>query len=137
MKILLVLIAVALAGVLAVSATLGAGTLVPGGSDKKKAAPMGAAPSGKAQLTPSSLSPPSLRGSGFRPGENVTVRMREGANKGTKRVRANASGSFVVRYPALPAGDCGGMNVTAVGDKGSRAGVQFSQFACAAPGVGS
>ena len=136
MKILLVLIAVALAGVLAVSATLGAGTLVPGGSDKK-AAPMGVAPSGKAQLMVSSLSPPSLRGSGFRPGENVTVRMREGASKGTKRVRANASGSFVVRYPALPAGDCGGMNVTAVGDKGSRAGVQFSQFACAAPGVGS
>ena len=85
---------------------------------------MGVAPSGKAQLMVSSLSPPSLRGSGFRPGENVTVRMREGASKGTKRVRANASGSFVVRYPALPAGDCGGMNVTAAGDKGSRAGVR-------------
>jgi hypothetical protein len=29
------------------------------------------------------------------------------------------------------------MTVSAVGDKGSRAGFQFSEFVCAAPGVGS
>ena len=137
MKILLALGAFALAAVLVVSATMGAETLVPGGETTKKESPLGTLGSaGKPRIFPVGLAQAKIKGTGFKPGENVTVKVLEGMTKGTKKARANASGSFVVAFGSM-AGRCAGMTVTAVGDKGSRAGFQLSSFTCAAPGVGS
>ena len=132
MKILLTLAAIVVAAALVVSATMGAETLVPGGDSAKEKPRGGLAPSsGKAQLMPSSLTPPSLKGTGFKPGENVTVKIVDGL-KATRRVKASASGSFTVRLAART-DRCGGMTAIAVGDKGSRASFQFAQVMCAVP----
>jgi hypothetical protein len=141
MKIAVALIGIALTAALVVSATMGAGTLVPG--DGSTATPPPPAPtstpklprgeirpSGKARLMPVSFAPPTLKGTGFRPGENVTVDL-DGRKK---KVRASASGSFTVRYPSR-VDRCHGMSATAIGDKGSRTGFQLSEFMCAASGA--
>lgn len=134
MKILLALAAVALGAVLVVSATMGADTLVPGGDSAKKKPAGGLAPTpGKARLLPASLSPPSLKGTGFKPGEHVTVKIVDGS-KATRRATADGSGSFVVRMPAR-IDRCNGMTVVAVGDKGTRTAFQFAELLCAVPGT--
>jgi hypothetical protein len=132
MKILLALAAFALAAALVVSATMGAGTLVPGGDDRKKKPGGGLAlpPSGKARLLPTGFAPPTLKGTGFKPGENVTVQIRDNATPTKKRVKASSSGSFTVRLAAR-VDRCNGMTVTAVGDQGSRASFQLSELLCA------
>jgi hypothetical protein len=137
MKILLALIAVGIVAVLAVSATMGAGTLVPGGdsSVEKKSPPFGVTANGKARLLPMSFASGTFKGVGFKAGENVTVRALEQGRKATKRVRADARGSFTVRL-GLRTDRCNGMTVTAVGDKGSRTSFNFAQLLCAAPGTG-
>jgi hypothetical protein len=143
MKILLALVVVAVAAVLVVSATMGADTLVPGGGSTTgdsttggtKAMPKGGATStGKAALKLMSMTPLKLRGTGFRPGEKVKVKLLDGPVQ-TRNVTASTSGTFMVQMPNLLS-QCQGLTVSAIGDKGSRAGFQFSQFACAAPGVG-
>jgi hypothetical protein len=132
MKILLALAAFALVAVLVVSATMGADTLVPGGDSAKKKPVGGLAPSGgKARLLPASLSPPSIKGTGFKPGENVTVKFVDGP-KATRRAKANGSGSFTILMPERN-NQCGNLSAVAVGDKGSRASFQFAQVLCAVP----
>jgi hypothetical protein len=134
MKILLTLAAFVLVAVLVVSATMGAETLVPGGESNKKTPVGGLAPSsGKARILPTGFAPPSLKGTGFKPGEDVTVKVVGGSSKATRRARANGSGSFTVRL-GMPADRCNGMTVTAVGDKGSRASFQFAELLCAMSG---
>lgn len=134
MRILVALAAFALAAVLVVSATMGADTLVPGAGDTKKTPSGGLAPAdnGKARILPMGVS--SLKGTGFKPGEKVTVKVVDGPRK-TMRTTANGSGSFSVRLPAQ-VDRCNGMTVVAVGDQGSRASFQLSQLLCAAPGAG-
>ena len=136
MKILLALLAFAAAAALVVSATMGAGTLVPG-SDEVKKKPGGslALPAdGKARILPTGLAPPTLKGTGFKPGENVTVQVRDNAAPAKKRVRAGSNGSFTIRL-AAQADRCNGMTVTAVGDQGSRASFQLSELLCAVQGT--
>lgn len=133
MKILVALLAIALAAVLVVSATMGAETLVPGGESAKKKPRGSIAQSGKARLLPTSFAPLALKGTGFKPGEKVTVKVLDGATKATRRARADASGSFVVRL-ASRFDRCNGMTVTAVGDKGSRTSFQFAELLCAMSG---
>jgi hypothetical protein len=136
MKILLALIAVAIVAVLAVSATMGAGTLVPGGdsSVEKKSPPFGLAANGRARLLPMSFTSGTFKGVGFKSGENVTVKALDDGQKATKRVRADTRGSFTVRL-GLRIERCYGGTVTAVGDKGSRTSFNFAQLLCAAPGT--
>jgi hypothetical protein len=137
MKILLALAAVALAAALVVSATMGAGALVPGGgSAKDQSSSVAPGAKGKARLTAMSFSPLRIKGTGFRPGENVTVKVEDGLAKRSRRVKASSAGAFMAGWNVRYEG-CKGMTVSAVGDKGSRAGFQFSEFVCAAPGVGS
>ncbi len=133
MKILLVLLAIAIAAVLVVSATMGAGTLVPGGESAKKKPRGTIAQTGKARLLPTSFAPPSLKGTGFKPGENVTVKVLDAGPKVTRRVQADGSGSFVVRL-STRVDRCSGMTATAVGDKGSRTSFQFAELLCATAG---
>ena len=134
MKILLALVVVAVAAVLVVSATMGADTLVPGGGSSKTMPKGGSGSNGKAALKAMSFTPLVLRGTGFRAGENVKVKLLDGPVQ-TRQVKASTTGAFTVRMAAQLT-QCKGLTVSAVGDKGSRAGFQFSQFACAAPGVG-
>jgi len=139
MKILLSLAAIALAAALIVSATMGAETLVPGGgSDSDKNTPRGtvAGQKGKPRILATGLSPLVIKGTGFAPGENVTVRIVDGAAKGKRVTKASAQGAFTLRLTART-DRCNGMTVTAVGDKGSRTGFQFAEFLCASPGVTS
>jgi hypothetical protein len=130
MKIAVALIGFALAAVLVVSATMGADTLVPGGETQKKV-PRGAiVANGKARLMPMSFAPITLKGTAFRPGESVTVEV----DRKTKKVRANSVGAFTVRF-ASRSDRCHGLSASAVGDKGSRAAVQFAEVMCAMSGA--
>ncbi len=133
MKILVALAGIAVAAVLVVSATMGAETLVPGGESAKKKPRGGLATNGKALLLPTNGAGSSLKGTGFKPGENVVVKVLDGTTKTTRRVRADGSGSFVVRLAAA-FDRCNGMTVTAVGDKGSRTSFQFAELLCAMSG---
>jgi hypothetical protein len=134
MKILLAFLAIALAAALLVSATMGAETLVPGGgsANKKPSGAIMASPAGRARLLPVSLAPLMLKGSGFKAGETVTVRSTDNAVKSRRTVKATAAGTFVVRM-GTSADRCNGGTIVAVGDKGSRASLNFSQVVCAAP----
>lgn len=137
MKILVALIAIALAATLLVSATMGADTLVPGGGSAKSkpGATMNGGVAGKARLMPIGLAPLMVKGSGFKSGETVTLRSTESPVKTRRTVKASASGGFVVRMGL--ADRCNGMTVVATGSKGSRASFNFSEVVCAAPGTKS
>jgi hypothetical protein len=131
MKIAIVLMGIALAAALVVSATTGAETLVPGGGESKTKVPGNEVrTNGRAQIMPAAYAPPTLKGTRFKPGENVTVRL----DGKTKKVRANSSGAFTVSFRGR-ADRCHGMSVTAVGDKGSRAAFQLSELMCAMSGA--
>jgi hypothetical protein len=136
MKILLALAAVAIVAVLAVSATMGAGTLVPGGDNsvEKQKPRFGVPAKGKARLLPTSFTSGTFKGVGFKSGENVTVRVVDVGRKAAKRVKADSRGSFTVRL-GLRIEHCNGMTVIAVGDKGSRTSLNFAQLLCVAPGT--
>ena len=64
-------------------------------------------------------------GTGFRSSELVRL-----TGVPVKRVRASARGTFTIRFRIDP---CRSFSITATGSKGSRAGVNYSQFSCAAP----
>ena len=49
----------------------------------------------------------------------------------TKPLRASTSGTFTIRLRNVD--PCNGLSVTAVGSKGSRASVNYSQLLCMAP----
>jgi hypothetical protein len=137
MKILLVLGALVLAAALIVSATMGAGTLVPGGSGDDKQMPRGtvAGQKGKPRILAVSLSPLVIKGTGFVPGEHVIVKIIDGP-KAKRRTTADAQGAFTVRVPTR-FDRCNGMTVSAVGDKGSKTGFALAEFLCAAPSAAS
>jgi hypothetical protein len=75
-----------------------------------------------------------LKGSSFVPGENVRVTISEAGPQKTRRVKADRLGAFLVRFKG-GYDRCGGMTVTAVGDRGSKTGFQLSNVMCAAPGT--
>jgi hypothetical protein len=134
MKILIAVIAIALAAALLVSATMGADTLVPGGAGGKPKTTLEGGIAGKARLMPVGLAPLMVKGSGFKSGETVTLKSTESPVKTTRTVKASSAGTFVVRMGV--SGDrCNGMTVLATGNKGSRASFNFSQVVCAAPGT--
>jgi hypothetical protein len=138
MKILIAAAAVVVA-VVAVSAAVGAMTL---GSDDKSpnaaptspAAPTTTVKRGKARIMPVGRLGMVLKGSSFVPGENVRVTISEAGPQKTRRVKADRLGAFLVRFKG-GYDRCGGMTVTAVGDRGSKTGFQLSNVMCAAPGT--
>ncbi|MFL5931558.1 MAG: hypothetical protein ACJ75P_09895 [Gaiellaceae bacterium] len=133
MKIAIALVGIVLAAALVVSATMGAETLVPGGGSGSKSKLSGSeiGANGKPRLMPTSVAPPTLKGTNFKPGENVTVKVE---GRRAKKVQANGSGSFTVRFAARVE-RCNGMTATAVGDKGSRAAFQLAELMCAMSGA--
>jgi hypothetical protein len=81
---------------------------------------------GHAALSLKSLRPLIVSGRGFKAGELVRL-----TGAGTKRVVASRTGSFSVRLAYRD--PCGGLTIAAVGSKGSRAGLNFSQLLCVEP----
>jgi hypothetical protein len=131
MKILLAVLVLALAAALLVSATLGAGTLLPGDHGAGKPPRMSA---GGARLVPAGSGQLVVNGIGFEPGEKVTVSSTDDAVDGRRTVQADASGSFVVRT-GRTVDRCNGGTIVATGDKGTKASLKFSPTACAVPGT--
>jgi hypothetical protein len=85
---------------------------------------------GRATLKLVQVSPLTVLGRSFKPGEKVRV----SADNRRKTVTAGTRGGFTVTFPN--ANPCNGVVVTAVGSRGSRASVVFSQLAkihCVAP----
>jgi hypothetical protein len=66
-----------------------------------------------------------VAGTGFKSGEAVRL-----TGVPVRQVRASAKGTFTVRFRGDP---CRSLTVTAIGSKGSRAAVNYSQFSCAVP----
>jgi len=94
--------------------TSASGTIAPSPS----AVPM------RATLQLRSLSPLTVAGTGFKARETVEV-----SGVGSKKVQASTKGSFVVRF-SIGADRCKSLNVAAVGSKGSRATLNFSELLC-------
>ena len=67
-----------------------------------------------------------VAGTGFKSGEVVRL-----TGIPVRQVRASARGAFTIRLRSVD--PCNGLSVTAVGSKGSRASVNYSQFSCAVP----
>lgn len=86
----------------------------------------------KAALRLTSTSPVTLRGSAFKPGERVTLTVRETAASGrrVRKVTAGRLGGFVARFPALLGADRCEVVATAVGNRGSRATLKTPQALC-------
>ena len=69
---------------------------------------------------------PTVVGRGFKPRESVRI-----TGPTTLRVTASAKGTFTARLPG--ADPCGSITITAVGSRGSRASVNYSQLLCIEP----
>jgi hypothetical protein len=90
-------------------------------------APRPAAAAGSARLVVKRVRPLLIvAGTGFKPRESVRL-----TGSATLRVRASARGTFTVRIRS--ADPCRDLTLRAVGSKGSRASVQYSQLLCIDP----
>lgn len=88
--------------------------------------PKGTTSNGRASLSLRSLRPLTVMGRGFKTGERVRV-----SGAGSRMVVASRRGGFAVRMAYQD--PCASLTITAVGSKGSRASLNFSQLYCAAP----
>jgi len=81
----------------------------------------------RAHITPVQSQPLQVKGTGFRPGEKVTLSAR-GLQSSHTTATADSSGEFDATFHGLE--NCDSVTVTAVGSKGSRAEFNLSQIAC-------
>lgn len=109
-------------------ASLAALTLVLG----SVAAAAGASVSGSAKLRFVGTAPLKVKGTGFVPGERVVVRVKGMAGVSRKRTTAGRTGSWVLSF-SRPADRCDVLVVTALGTRGSRAGLKQPQPLCPPP----
>jgi hypothetical protein len=65
--------------------------------------------------------PLTLRGTNFASKERVRLVVVAAHDKTTKRLTANAGGTFVVRFPDISVNRCKGFTALAIGARGSRA----------------
>jgi hypothetical protein len=101
--------------------------LAPAGAAAQKSA------AGKAKLRVMSSAPLKVKGMGFASGERVLVRIRGKAVITRKRATASRSGVWVLSFPGLAYERCSALIVTAVGNRGSRAGMKLPQPLCPPP----
>jgi hypothetical protein len=80
-----------------------------------------------AQISPVQQQPLMIKGTGFRPGEKVTLSAK-GLRSSHASARADDSGEFEATFHGLK--NCDSVTVTAVGSNGSRAELNLSQIAC-------
>ncbi len=139
MKFALAILAIAVAAVLVISATMAAGlidtidTRSASRENKVNAVPS----SGKARIVPLSMTPLRIKGRGFVAGERVRVTATAGSKKVTRPATAGSRGGFVVLLPLGEIDRCNGLLVVATGDKGSRTSFQFAQLLCPVSGAQS
>jgi hypothetical protein len=88
--------------------------------------PKGRTSNGRASISLRSLQPLTIVGRGFKSGERVRI-----SGAGARTVVASGRGRFVLRMGYRD--PCASLSITAVGSKGSRASLNFSQLYCAAP----
>jgi hypothetical protein len=88
--------------------------------------PKGAASNGRASISLRSLQPLTIAGRGFKSRERVRV-----TGAGSRTVVATRGGGFLLRMGYRD--PCASLSITAVGSRGSRASLNFSQLYCAAP----
>jgi hypothetical protein len=88
--------------------------------------PKGTTSNGRASISLRSLQPLTIAGRGFKSGERVRV-----SGAGARTVIASRRGGFVLRMGYRD--PCASLSITAIGSKGSRASLNFSQLYCAAP----
>jgi hypothetical protein len=81
------------------------------------------ASAGRARLVPVSQNPLRVKGTGFRPREQVKLKVVDTAVR--RLVTASSGGSFVVGFRGLDT--CNGVTVKATGSRGSRASFNLSQ----------
>jgi len=86
---------------------------------------------GKLRVTDVSLF--TVRGTGFHTGEHVRVVVDASDAGAAKRVKAGATGAFVVRFPGVELGSCPIYRVRAVGDMGTSAALTVRPPECAQP----
>jgi hypothetical protein len=89
--------------------------------------------SGQARLRLLSSAPLKVKGTGFASGERVVVRLKGAASVTRKRTTANRAGAWVLSFPRLSADRCDVLIVSAVGNRGSRAGLKLPQPLCPPP----
>jgi hypothetical protein len=94
------------------------GSSEPAGSTKQ---------SNRPQLSPTGQSPLTVKGTGFRPHEEVTLAAK-GLQSASATATADESGSFTASFHGLKA--CDSVTVTASGSKGSRTEFNLSQIVC-------
>jgi hypothetical protein len=81
-----------------------------------------------AQLRTLGLRPLELRGTGFVPGEAVTVTVSLARRTWTRAATADAGGELAVRFDAVHVERAAGtLDVSAVGSRGSRVGWRLNQ----------
>jgi hypothetical protein len=86
-----------------------------------------AAPAARPALKLTRIRPVTVRGTGFKPGERVSVRLE--ARR--QAVTASRAGGFTVRFGQTAT--CAGGTIVAVGSRGSRAVANFAQLLCVEP----
>ena len=101
--------------------------LVPSG------AAVDATASGKAKLRLLDPTPVKVRGTGFSAGERVVVRVIGLAGVTGKRTTAGRRGGWTLTFPDHAYGRCGSLFVSAVGSRGSRAGLKLKPPLCPLP----
>jgi hypothetical protein len=81
----------------------------------------------RAQISPVQQQPLAVKGTGFQPGEKVTLAAK-GLRSSHATATADGSGEFEATLRGLK--NCDSVTVTAVGSEGSRAEFNLSQIAC-------
>lgn len=89
---------------------------------------------GKAKLRLLESTPVKIRGTGFAAGERVMVRLIGLAGVTRKRVTAGPRGGWTLTFPQQPHDRrCGAIIVSAVGNRGSKAGLKLPFPLCPPP----
>ena len=100
-------------------------------------APSGAAvdstAAGKARLRLLDPAPVTVRGTGFAPGERVSVSVRGFGGTTRKNVTAGRLGGWPVTFRNRAYQRCGRLIVSALGNRGSRAGLRLPPTLCPPP----
>jgi hypothetical protein len=87
---------------------------------------------GTAKLRLMSMKPLKVKGTGFLPREQVSVRLTGRGTLIRKKVTATRTGGWVLAF-AVPYERCNGLIVRATGSRGSRAGMKLPQPLCPPP----
>jgi len=91
-----------------------------------------AAPSTRPLLRALDLQPLVVRGTAFRPYERVRLILSAEVME-SRTLKANRTGTFVTRFPAVRVGRCEGFVLQAFGSRGSRARLERLTPDCAEP----